>query len=292
MDMPPLLIDLLALAGIFLASTLALAWLLAGQMVRRRKPDPPCTPEDFDLPFEHVTFTARDGLKLGGWLAGEAGRRPTIIFCAGMFGSMDGDTHMLPPFIAAGFDVLQFDWRGHGISDGRRNTLALHETQDLLGAIDFLQAQGVQRIGLMGFSMGGAVALRVAADDRRVACVVCDGGFVHIAHALEGFAAERTHLPLKPLLWLVMRLVEVRLGARLDQASPLPHAGRIGPRPALFIHGADDVLVPRADQDALFAACGEPKSLWRVEGAGHREAYKVAPEEYKRRVLDFFRVNL
>jgi fermentation-respiration switch protein FrsA (DUF1100 family) len=293
--MPPFLSHLLGILAMLIALVLIAAWLLAGQIVRRRKPDPPLTPEDFDLPFDHVTFTARDGVELGGRFVGEPGRRPTVILCAGMFGSMDGDAHMLPAFIEAGFDVLQFDWRGHGISDGQRNTLSIREASDLLGAIDFLQAEGVTRIGLMGFSMGGTVALRVAAADRRVGCVVCDGGFVDIGHVLEGFIAGRTRLPvalLRPAMWLVMRLVELRLGARLAQANPLPHVGRISPRPVLFIHGADDPLVPPADQDALFAACGEPKALWRVTGAGHREAYQVEREAYLQHVTDFLRANL
>lgn len=288
----PLLNLLLGLIATLAALLLIVAWLLSGRIVRRMKPDPPSSPEDYNLPFEEVTFASRDGVQLSGWLVGEGGRRPVVIFCAGMFGSMDGDTHLLPPFVAAGFDVLQFDWRGHGASAGQRVTLGVRETLDLLGAIDFLQARGVRRIGLMGFSMGGAVALRVAAADRRIACVVCDGGYVHIAHALEGALRIRLGRPLKPFVWLVLRLIELRLGVRLSEASPLPHVGAISPRPVLLIHGDADPFVPLADQDALYAACGEPKALWRVEGAGHREAYERDPETYLARVLDFFRANL
>ena len=271
---------------------LLLLWLMAGQMVRRPKPDPPASPEDYDLPSEDVSFTTRDGVLIGGWLIGEKGRRPTVIFCAGLFGSMDGDIHLTPHFIDAGFDVLQFDWRGHGISHGGRVTLGLRERLDLLAALDFLQARGVRRIGLLGFSMGGAVALRAAAADQRVACVVCDGGYVHIERTLEGFFRARLGLPLRPVVWLLLRLVELRLWARLGPISPLPVVSQISPRPVLFIHGAEDPFVPVADQDALFAACGDPKWLWRVPGAGHREAYEREPDEYRARVLSFFRANL
>ncbi len=291
--MPPEIVYLLGVLATAVALILLTAWLLAGRLVRRRAPDPPCTPQAFNLPFEHVTFTARDGVQLGGWLVGERGRRPTVIFCAGLFGSMDGDTAMVPPFLAAGFDVLQFDWRSHGISDGQRVTLGVREAEDLLGAIDFLQSRGVQSIGLMGFSMGGAVALRVAAQDQRVACVVCDGGFVHIEHAIEGFFQERLGARLRLLVWLVMRLTELRLGGiRLADASPLPVVSRIAPRPVLFVHGSADPFVPIVDQDALFRACGDPKTLWRVDGVGHREAYKREPATYRHKVIEFFRAAL
>ncbi len=287
------LIDIFTTLVVIAALVLIATWLLSGKLVQRRKPDPPSPPANFGLPFEHVTFSSRDGVELGGWLINEEkARRPTIVFCAGMFGSMDGDTHMVPYFVQAGFDVLQFDWRGHGISDGPRTTLGVREAEDLTGALDFLQSQGINRIGLMGFSMGGTVALRAAAHDQRVVCVVCDGGFLNIAHTIEGAIRRKLGLPLKPFVWLVLRFAELRLGVKLSEASPLDSVGQIGPRPVLFIHGGQDPHVPIADQEAIFDACSEPKFLWRVDKAGHREAYKLEPDTYRQHVLDFFRQHL
>ncbi len=292
--MPPILNLTLAIVATLGVVALIVAWLLSGLIVRRRAPDPPCLPDAFDLPFEPVNFPARDGAKLAGWLTGEQGSRPTVIFCAGMFGSMDGDTHLLPMFFEAGFNVLQFDWRAHGLSGGACSTLGVREVLDVQGAVDFLQSRGVRQIGLMGFSFGGAVALRAAALDRRVACVICDGGPASIQHAFEGYLRERGVRVryIVPFLWLVLRLVEVRLGLRLAEADPLPSVGAIGPRPVLFIHGERDMLVPPIDQDRLFAACGEPKTLWRIEGAGHRQGYELQPEEYRQRVIGFFNQHL
>ncbi len=286
-----LALGLLATAA---ALALAAAWLISGQIVRRRRPDPPDTPGDRGLPFEHVTFGARDGVQLGGWLTGPPGsRRPAVIFCPGLFGSMDGDTHFLPAFAAAGFDVLQFDWRAHGISDGERVSLGVREIDDALGAIDFLQARGVTRIGLLGFSMGGAVALRAAARDARVACVVCDGGFVRVRRAIEAFLRRRIGPLAGPAAGLILWLAGRRLGGiDLRRADPLPEVGRISPRPVLLIHGERDPFVPPADQDAIFAACGEPKALWRVPGAGHRQAHEIARADYEARVIGFFTAHL
>ena len=84
-----------------------------------------------------------------------------------------------------------------------------------------------------------------------------------------------------------MRLAELRLGVRLAEADPLPHVGAISPRPTLFIYGSADPFVPAADQDALFEACGEPKSIWRIEGAGHREGFQRQPEAYLERIIGF-----
>jgi len=291
--MSPALTFVPILLAALLALTFALGWGIAGRVARRWPPDPACTPADLGLPTERVTFQAEDGVEIGGWWThGPDAPRPTVIFAPGLFGSLDGDTHLVPEFVTAGFDVLQFDWRAHGVSGGDRPTLGVREIDDLRAALDFLAAWGVERVGLLGFSMGGAVALRVAAADPRVACVIADGPLVRVEAAFEGAFRERLGRPLPLVARLLARLLEWRLGVRLGEASPLPHVGAISPRPVLFIHGADDPFVPPTDQDALYAACGPPKALWRVEGAGHREAQQRAPDEYRERVIGFFGQHL
>jgi fermentation-respiration switch protein FrsA (DUF1100 family) len=292
--MPPVVNLVLAIIATLGLVILFMAWLISGLVVRRREPDPPCSPDAFELPFEHITFATRDGVRLAGWLTGEPGRRATVIFCPGMFGSMDGDTELVPMFFEAGLDVLQFDWRAHGRSEAFRGTLGVREVLDVQGAVDFLQSRGVQQIGLMGFSFGGGVALRVAAADQRIACIVCDGASTSVQRAFEGYLRERGIRTryVAPLVWLILRLVEVRLGLQLSSADPGSSVSAISPRPVFFIHGGSDVLVLPTEQDRLFAACSEPKALWRIEGAGHREGYKLEPEEYSRRVIGFFRQHL
>lgn len=289
--MSPELAYVLGVIATMLALVLIVAWLAAGQLTRRRSPDPPDPPDRYDLPFEHITFTARDGVSLGGWLTGEARRpRPTVIFCAGMNGSMDGDTHLVPAFDRAGFDVLQFDWRGHGISDGSRVTLGLREVNDLRGAIDFLQARGVDEVGLLGFSMGAVIALRVAAQDPRVCCVAADGPYILVNRIVQGGLRSRLGSSFRGLAWLIVRMAELRLGGvRLGVTSPLPAVALIAPRPVLFIQGADDPFVTPSEQVRLLEACGEPKALWQVPGAGHREAQLIEPDAYAARLVVFFR---
>ncbi len=286
--MLPALIAILVLAALILAGT----WIAAGHLIARRTPDPPHTPGDVGFRYEVVSFPARDGLRIGGWFTG-SGDRPTVIFCPGWNGSMDGDTHFLPWFDAAGFDVLQFDWRAHGASEGDHISLGVREIDDLLGALDFLEGRGVDRVGLMGFSMGGAISLRCAARDSRAACVVCDGGFVYFPHAIEGGLRRRAGMLAGPLAGLILWMAGRRLGGiDLRESSPLPDVAAISPRPVLFLHGGSDQHVPVADQDAIFAAAGEPKALWRVDAAGHREAHELEPEEYRDRVIGFFTEGL
>ena len=63
------------------------------------------------------------------------------------------------------YAVLMFDLRGHGESDGDRLSIGYHERKDVLGAVDFAEEKGFEKIGVLSFCMGAATSLRAAADE-------------------------------------------------------------------------------------------------------------------------------
>lgn len=278
------------LAGI--ASALAgLAWYAAAQLIQRRAPDAPADPADLGLDYEAVTFPSRDGLRLGGWfVSGVAPVRGTVVFCHGHAGSLDPDLQYVPAFHRHGYNVLQFDFRAHGRSEGQRVSMGYYERLDLLGAVDFLLGRGIDRVGVLGFSLGGAVAITTAAKCPAIAAVVSDGGFARIRPTLQiGIQARGVPAWLaRQLAPVVMRLAGWRLGCDPSAADPLRWIGQISPRPLLLIHGGQDLYVPRPEIEALYAAAGNPKDLWIVPEAEHRQVDRVRPVEYMSRVLGFF----
>jgi fermentation-respiration switch protein FrsA (DUF1100 family) len=63
----------------------------------------------------------------------------------------------------------------------------------------------------------------------------------------------------------------------------------MAPRPVLFIHGAEDKVIPPAETLALYQAAENTENvLWIVPGAGHVKSYLHRPDEYVRRVTAFF----
>jgi hypothetical protein len=60
----------------------------------------------------------------------------------------------------------------------------------------------------------------------------------------------------------------------------------------LLIFGEQDVIVPPSEVDVIFARAGEPKEVWRVPEAAHRNVHVRQPEEYRRRILEFFNRHL
>jgi fermentation-respiration switch protein FrsA (DUF1100 family) len=279
---------------LLLAALAGLAWAGSSKLMARRTPNPQTSPADHGLAYEDVHFQSRDGLRLGGWFIPANSARGTVIFCHGHAGSMDPDVVYVPWFNEAGFNVLMFDFRAHGRSKGDRVSLGYFERLDLLGAIDYLHSRGIAEVGVLGFSMGGAVGLATAAQNEAVRAVTSDGGFARVESAVVGWGLEHG-LPrwlALPVARLIITAAQWRLGVRLSDADPIRWVARIAPRAVFFIHGDQDSFVTIADVEALYARSGEPKALWRVAEAQHRRIDRVRPAEYRERVINFFEGHL
>jgi len=280
-------------AGSLLAGTGGLAglvWLGSEYIVRRRVPDPTSTPADFGLDYESVSFNSTDGIPLAGYFIPAERPRGTVVFCHGHAGSLDPDLIYAPWFHAGGYHCLFFDFRAHGRSGGDRVSMGFYERRDLLGAVEYLRGRGIEQVGVIGFSMGGVVAITAGSQSAAIRAVVSDGGFADIRTAIAGGIRKRmrTRWLHVPLSHLMVRLAGIRLGCDLTAAAPIRWVNRLSPRALLLIHGGQDPYVTTAQVQRMYDLAGEPKELWIVPEAGHRTVDQFRPEDYRARVLAFF----
>jgi uncharacterized protein len=280
--------------ALVLIAPILVAYLGSNYLIARRKPDPATSPKGNGLDFEEVSFQSGDGLKLGGWYIPAMNSDRTIIFCAGANGSIDPDVIYAPWFHAAHFNVLMFDWRAHGRSEGSITTLGYHERYDLIAAVEFAKSKGATQIGVLGFSMGGAVALSTAAVTPSIEAVAIDGAFVHVLSAVAGGLIERglADWLAYSLARLFLVMTNLRLGINLFEIDPVRWIDRIAPRPLLLIYGDRDPYVSKSEIDQLVDRANEPKEIWRVAEAAHRNIHVLRPEEYRIRLVQFFDQNL
>src|ERR1041385_6306628 len=283
---------LLTFAAVIVGLWLASLNFATSRLLRRRKPDPADPPSNYGIDYEEVHFTSRDKINLVGWWVPSKKPIGTIIMCHGQNGSMDGDTRQMPPLHEAGFNVLMFDYRAHGRSEGSWVTMGMYEKEDLLGALDYLtDVRGISQVGILGFSMGAATALIVAALTERVCAVVADSSFGRLKHTLTGYAT--THgVPFfiaRTFVSWMLGIASVRTEGRLDQTDPILWTTHIGPRPLFFIHGEKDHLVSMRDLERMISPAQGPIDVWIVDNVGHRGAYQANPAEYNTRVVDWFK---
>jgi fermentation-respiration switch protein FrsA (DUF1100 family) len=243
---------------------------------------------------EDVVFPAEDGTRLSGWFLRSAAAhpRPTIIICHGLYtGRREGLPWALR-LVAAGYNALCFDFRAHGASGGRHISVGYHETGDVLGAIDFVLRRpdvDVNRIGLLGFSMGAAASLQAAARNTRVAAVVADSAYATFVDALSSGFQRLSKLPRYPFQPLTVSAGSWLVQADLGTLRPVDWVEQISPRPVMLIHSELDEIVPVRHARMLYLAAREPKQLWIVPGARHVGARDVDPDTYFSRTEGFFR---
>ena len=289
--------------GLGIALTLVLASLifflglgsfLSREVTSRRPRQQDRSPAEYDLPYENVCFPATDGVTLRGWWIPAQGSSRAVIFLHGKSGSMDPDVKYAAPLHAAGFNLLMFDFRAHGRSDGSVSSLGYLERRDVLGAVRWATGQGMRQIGLLGFSMGGVVAMLAAPICPDVQAVISDGGFARLTTALAQGMREKGIPPglCSSLAWLAVAVTSLRVGANLFQFQPVDWVGRISPRPILFVHGERDPYLPMAEFLELTSAAAQPKEVWSVPEAGHRAVDEQFPEEYLTRLQRFLNTHL
>ena len=280
---------LLWLAIIIIILILTVGLILSYHFTRRGQLSEVHTPDEYGLEYEPVEFRAKDGITLRGVWIPAAGSDKAVLFLHGHNSSYDFDVYRAPDLHEAGFNVMFFDFRAHGRSDGKMMTFGYKERWDVLAAIEFLHTRGMQHIGLYGTSYGGLTAMLTAPISPEVEAVISDGGPTRLMTGAGAWAVERG-LPLwlgRTMAWLFFSMTSLRLGVNIFKYEPIRWVGKISPRPIFFIHGDLDLLC--ADFDDLFAAAKEPKELWRLPEAGHTTASALYPEEHTRRVIEFFK---
>jgi uncharacterized protein len=244
---------------------------------------------------EEVTFASEsDSMRICGWFLAapnaDGGQRPAVVLCHGVW---TGRRECLPlalKFRAAGYNVLCFDFRAHGASDGRFTSVGFHETNDVLGAVHYLRDRpevDPARIAVIGFSMGAAATIQAAARCPEIAAVVADSAYASFVDAAKYSFSLVTRVPHFPIAPMAMRWAKWIVRVDAERLRPVDVISRIAPRPLLITHGVLDEIVPVRHAYTLFKAAEEPKELWVVQGAHHVGARDNDPDTYFERVEQF-----
>ena len=247
--------------------------------------------------FEDVTVSSFDGTRLYGWWMAASVDAPTIVVLHGVKKNRTDVLRAALMLRNAGFNVLVFDGRGHGSSEGRYVTYGFYERRDVEAAIEWLVAEkriDRTRVGIAGESMGAAIALQVAAHNPWIRAVWADSPFASLRRVAEEFARRVTRLPdavLNPVLWTTLQIANYRGKFDVKTVDPLALAAQIK-CPVFLVHGTADQLISIAHSENIYEAlCGE-KDIWTVEGARHARSVRHAKREYSERLTRFFNEKL
>jgi fermentation-respiration switch protein FrsA (DUF1100 family) len=285
------------LIGIILI-TIALSFVLVYINTHPLKYPLSTPPSIYKAAYEDVSFTSEDGIALKGWFIKPShprDRSPAIIICHGLGANMSDFTELAVSLAHRGYFVLLFDFRAHGQSGGKRTSLGYLEQKDVRAAYGYLRGRReieAKRIGIYGFSLGGATAILSAAKTSAFAAVVADSAFTSLRDQAREAITGFYHLPAFPFLPLTVFGYSLYFQTSIDAVSPVAEIAKISPVPILIIAGEGDRLIPADNGRRLYAAARDPRELWLIPGAGHGGTLAAAGSEYEKRVGEFFDRNL
>ncbi len=246
------------------------------------------TPADLGLSYEVVALTTGDGVTLFGWYVPSQNQAAVILLHG--YGAnrveMVGRAGLLAQH---GYGVLLYDQRASGESEGEFRSFGWADVADVPAALAFFVGRDEvdpERVGVLGFSQGGQIGLRAAAETDRLRAVVTEEpGF----STLEDLPRMTTlgdrwiglnyALGFKGLEWWT----GVRNPSGVVESLP-----DVAPRPVLFIAAG-----PREEPGYwlvrhFYDQASEPKAWWHVPEAEHGQIPQVRGGEYEEMIVNFF----
>lgn len=252
-------------------------------------------PQERGVDAEEVRIPAPLGELPGWWIPGRSDDAVLVLH-----GRRRADRtealRALPTLVAEGASVLVASYRNHDASppspDGFFHYGA-SEVEDALASLAWLQARGIERVVLMGYSMGGSISIGTLArwpqDGPEPLGLILDSPLID-PEPVFAQGARREGLPLPGLLAAITtRVAGWRTGvdfAALDRRRVAPSLAV----PTLIFAGTADSTVPIDQIDEFAAALPALFAYVRLDGVEHVEPWNAGPERYETALADFLRV--
>lgn len=230
------------------------------------------TPGDIGLMFEGIWITAADGAKLHGWHVSAGAGAPAVLLCHGNAGNISHRLDWIELFHEMGLSVLLFDYRGFGKSSGTPSETGTYF--DAEAAWDFLTTRmrlAPKRIVIVGESLGGPIAARLARDVRPGALIL---------------VSTFTSIPDLARKWCWYLPVRLLARIRYPTAEYVTHVSA----PVLVIHSLQDEIVPFSHAEEIFGCAHEPKQLLRIIG-DHNSAFSASGPKLREGIRSFLTMH-
>ena len=256
-------------------------------------------PDNHGLEYLDVEFQSRvDRIPLKGWWIPGQESCPTIIMVHGITSNRASNNALgvAKRLREHGYNLLLFDQRAHGESGGDRISGGYHERRDLGGAIDFLKSRGVleSSMGVLGASMGAGTTLLTLPGEPRIRAAVLDSPYASADDLIAFEIARTTVFPewAAPVFIPGAKVfARVLYDMNVDALTPEKSAAKLD-YPVLIIHGTADTRIPYQHALRVHSAAPEGSILWSLEGVDHADAFLTEPEEYIRRIHNYFSLRL
>jgi len=234
------------------------------------------TPAQYDLEYQDVWLAVSPGERLHGWwIPAKQPDAPVMLYFHHNAINISANVSQALQFHKFGYSIFLFDYRGFGRSEGKFPTEA-QVYEDAQAAWNYLVQErriSPDRIIIYGHSVGGAIAIDLAAKHPEAGALVVQSSFTSMRDMTKRFG----------LYWLFP--VEFLLRQHFESLEKMKSVRM----PVLIITGTEDLQISVAMGDRLYEAAPEFKQLIVVQGGGHdnhlSNQYKQRFKEFVERVM-------
>ena len=253
------------------------------------------TGDSLGLPYEDASFYSRgDNVLLKGWFLPGEKNDVIIIVHGGYQNRIDENADTLDItriLVDTGYNVLLFDLRGRGESEGQGLALS-NINEDIGGAVDYLKSRGYDTgdICIMGFCSGAASAC-IYASRNDVGALILVGCFIDV-RTMVVRQAQGVGIPqfLAEIFWPGTVLFD-RIIYGYEVIHPIDVIGGVQCK-IFFIHEEFDEFTTAEETYQLFEASVNPANeFWEVPSTNHSQVYITHPLEFIQRVDGFLSQN-
>lgn len=246
------------------------------------------TPAELGAPYREIQFHTADGLTLEGWFVPAEDSRAVAIYCHGYGENRGQSLTMLRALRKMGLDVLAFDFRGHGTSDGHTVTFGYREVNDLKAAL--AQARKLapgKPVFIIGVSYGAAASLHALPELEGIQGVWADSTFGRFQSVMDrsfNFLPESVRPTFARIASAMIRL---DCGVEPAAINPIDRLEDVRV-PIYFCHWRGDPVTSFDEGKELFERYQGPKWSYWVDDASLQQTLSVAGKrEYYRRLYQF-----
>lgn len=243
--------------------------------------------------FSEVSLETSDGIQLF-VNHYRRGYEKVIILAHGWRNAKDTYSFkMLSGMFSQAYDVICFDFRGHGRSGGLF-TWTTHEDIDLRAAIDYAKRNRYQKIGVVGFSLGAAISIIEGSKNRDIDSLIAVSPPHDFWKIDYHFWEKDIVADLKIIFGPKGEGRTIRSGNMfLDKIRPIDVVDQISPTPLHLIHGEGDWLIKSYHSRMLYEKAHDPKRITIFSQEGHADIiFDNSPEEFQDVCLEWFEQTL
>jgi fermentation-respiration switch protein FrsA (DUF1100 family) len=202
-----------------------------------------------------INLYTKDHLILKSWYKPPNLNHPMILYLHGNGGHIGYRAEIVQPFLRQGYGALLLTYRGYSGNPGKPSEQGLYE--DARTAVEFLKGEKIPLscIVLIGESIGGAVALKMATE-YSLGALILQAPFTSLA------AIGQYHFPLIPIRWFLK-----------DEYPSIQMAKQIN-IPIYILHGQNDDIIPKEFSEELYKAFNTEKKRDVIPHRGHNNLYE------------------